>query len=366
MGRVPAGSLAELLRPFWASRVMHGEPLFFHRREGEDRELPWARLLFPPEECLRLESSDGQVVYQADRDYVLEGDVVRLTRESRIAFKTRAEMYPPADSALPSYPHLRGDPGTHLIFGESGLFHRLQVAVTYTHADGGWHGPVPAYAGASLERTAARLRAGKKLKLWVSGDSISVGGDVSGFMKLPPLLPPFPELVALGLEAACDAEVALEKCAGGGWTSGDGLERAGEVADVRPDLAFIAYGMNDCDEENPSLLANVQGIMSAVRASNPEAEFVLVAPMLPNPEWHFPRMENFPAFRESLAGLCGPGVALADVTSTWAELLKRKSFHDLTGNGVNHPNDFGHRVYAQVILSLLLPPEKLPRAGGEA
>ncbi|MCA9060384.1 MAG: hypothetical protein KDA85_17865, partial [Planctomycetaceae bacterium] len=30
---------------------------------------------------------------------------------------------------------------------------------------------------------------------------------------------------------------------------------------------------------------------------------------------------------------------------------------DLTGNGVNHPNDFGHRVYAQVLASLLLHPD---------
>ena len=32
---------------------------------------------------------------------------------------------------------------------------------------------------------------------------------------------------------------------------------------------------------------------------------------------------------------------------------------DLTGNGVNHPNDFGHRVYAQVLSTLLVPgPER--------
>jgi hypothetical protein len=26
---------------------------------------------------------------------------------------------------------------------------------------------------------------------------------------------------------------------------------------------------------------------------------------------------------------------------------------DLTGNGLNHPNDFGHRLYAQAILEYL-------------
>ncbi|MEC8800536.1 MAG: hypothetical protein VXX55_07230 [Planctomycetota bacterium] len=32
-----------------------------------------------------------------------------------------------------------------------------------------------------------------------------------------------------------------------------------------------------------------------------------------------------------------------------------KKTWDLTGNGVNHPNDFGHRVYAQVRCELLKP-----------
>ena len=47
---------------------------------------------------------------------------------------------------------------------------------------------------------------------------------------------------------------------------------------------------------------------------------------------------------------------MADLTTLWGELLERKRDCDLTGNGVNHPNDFGHRVYAQAILGLLIGP----------
>jgi deoxyinosine 3'endonuclease (endonuclease V) len=42
------------------------------------------------------------------------------------------------------------------------------------------------------------------------------------------------------------------------------------------------------------------------------------------------------------------------VTSVWEGLLKRKKHLDVTGNGVNHPNDFGHRLYAQVLAALLI------------
>jgi hypothetical protein len=46
------------------------------------------------------------------------------------------------------------------------------------------------------------------------------------------------------------------------------------------------------------------------------------------------------------------GIAVADVTSLWTKALERKTFYDLTGNGVNHPNDFGHRLYAHVLIEL--------------
>ena len=50
-----------------------------------------------------------------------------------------------------------------------------------------------------------------------------------------------------------------------------------------------------------------------------------------------------------------PAFELADLTAVWSEMLERKKDWDLTGNGVNHPNDFGHRVYAQVRCELLKP-----------
>ncbi len=66
--------------------------------------------------------------------------------------------------------------------------------------------------------------------------------------------------------------------------------------------------------------------------------------------------EMFPKYRDALASLCGDGIVLADLTAIWTEMLKRKRDCDLTGNGVNHPSDFGHRLYAQVILALLVDP----------
>ena len=115
--------------------------------------------------------------------------------------------------------------------------------------------------------------------------------------------------------------------------------------------------MND-SARRPALeyQANILAIIEKVSKARPETEFILVASMLGNRDWTALQHSLFPQYRDALAKLCRPGVALADMTSVWTEVLKDKQDRDLTGNGVNHPNDFGHRLYAQVLSALLVPP----------
>ena len=47
------------------------------------------------------------------------------------------------------------------------------------------------------------------------------------------------------------------------------------------------------------------------------------------------------------------GVALADVTTLHKEYLAVKNYRDMTGNNVNHPNDFLMRLYAQTIVKTI-------------
>jgi hypothetical protein len=94
--------------------------------------------------------------------------------------------------------------------------------------------------------------------------------------------------------------------------------------------------------------------VARIREKLPESEVILVATMLGNDEWiHTPR-EMFNRYRDELKSLIAPGVALVDMTAVWEEQLQAKEMFDLTGNGLNHPNDFGHRLYAQGVLELIL------------
>src|SRR5690606_25154293 len=104
--------------------------------------------------------------------------------------------------------------------------------------------------------------------------------------------------------------------------------------------------------------ANIEQVMARIRERRPDVEFILVATMLGNADWVRLDQKLFPQYRDALESLCGPGVALADLTSVWSEFLNVKRDWDQTGNGVNHPNDWGHRVYAQVLASLLMPNER--------
>ncbi len=75
---------------------------------------------------------------------------------------------------------------------------------------------------------------------------------------------------------------------------------------------------------------------------NPDAEFILVASSLPNPLWDHGHGEILKQYEQGLIKLAQKWkgkVAVADLTKLWEDVLIRKSYYDLTGNGVNHPND---------------------------
>ena len=124
-----------------------------------------------------------------------------------------------------------------------------------------------------------------------------------------------------------------------------------------PDLLVIAYGMNNFFRmPAEEFIDRMRTLISECRAVNPGTEYLLVSSMSGNPNWtptapgpdalYAERMRGFAAGQER-------SVALADVHKVWCKFLERKDFYDLTGNGVNHPNDYGHRIYASVVLELL-------------
>jgi lysophospholipase L1-like esterase len=257
--------------------------------------------------------------------------------------------------------HNTGDPETHVLFDNGHWFHDQQIEVTYERAATDWTGPVPRFEATRLPRTFAKLKAKQKLTIGVSGDSITYGLNASGLVGAAPFTPIYPELVAAQLRETFQTEISLINRAVGGWNINNGLSDLDKLIEQKPDLVIVAYGMNDVGYRDPEKYkSGTAKLIERLRAANPDIEVILVATMLGNDQWRHTPREMFPLYLEALKSIADPqgkpaaGVALADLTSLWTEMLKRKRDCDLTGNGVNHPSDFGHRVYASAVLSLLV------------
>jgi lysophospholipase L1-like esterase len=358
-GDSKAQFIATALSPFW-NAIEVREPFFFIQGTHGQRPKGW--LLFKPKEVISVRSATQEKTFDAGQDYKIDltTGAIELLEGSNIPATDIAHLYPLMTSNLPKIGRQGGDGKHGIFFGGAAEYHQLQVEVTYRCQPGQWKGPTPKYAGDSLPKTKAKLRAKEPVTVMLCGDSISAGANASLMTKVPPECPAYGELTCLALEKHFGGKVKFINHAVGGWTSGNGLDQAKKdhIGRAKPDLVIIAFGMNDVFQRNKDVYqANIRNIMETIRADAPDAEFIVVASMLGNAEWGMP-MEQFPLYRDALVKLCGPGVVLADMTSMWESLLERKTFYDLTGNGVNHPNDFGHCVYAQTLCSLLIAPTK--------
>lgn len=344
-----------LKTPFWESSVVHGESLFFVQETAEQR--PWANLLLTPVRIIKVSSANGRQTFEEGQDFQVNFALGRLELPagSRIPFVRSEELFPPSDSAR-GISHMAGNPERKVLFDNQRWFHDQQVEVTYSSSEQ-WQGYRPEFAEDSLRRTREKLCNGEPLTIAVTGDSITYGLNASKLGGGEPHMPAYPDLVASGLEASYRSEVNLVNNAVSGWRLEQGLEHLDGLLASKPDLMIIAFGMNhfgsrDADGFKRSLVA----MLDRIRDADNSIEVILVAPMHGNRDWVHTPADQFGVHRDVLASFVGPKIALADLTTLWGQMLEKKRFVDLTGNGVNHPNDFGHRIYASVILGLLSQP----------
>ena len=344
----------DLVRPFWEGNVVEGESVLFIKDPETDEAK--ASLLFPVLQVLAVRNSAGDVTYENGRDFVWKpaSREIVLPAGSRIESRSPQELRRPANSQKYQLTHRDGK--GEIFFGAILEYADMQTCITYRHAPGLWKSAVPKFDPQALPRSVHKLQNKQPLSVVVLGDSISAGLNASGIVKGTPFQPAYPELLQLALAARFQGNVDLKNFSIGGTDTKWGLTQIDKIVEARPDLVILAFGMNDSAARPASeYQANIQSMVAKTREKLHAAEFILVASMLGNRNWTQLRHESFVEYRDALAKLCGPGVALADLTSIWTGFLELKQDWDQTGNGVNHPNDFGHRVYAQVLATLLVP-----------
>lgn len=268
-----------------------------------------------------------------------------------------------ADSLLAGFGRLHGRGNDERERGNVGLV----SAVTYTHS-GKSPLSVPEDKSERFSLLREKLSKGDPVKAVYYGDSITYGWGSTALAEVDraPRCPGYCDLAMDYLESKYGSEISRVNLSKSGETSAWAKEYANykKVCDENPDLVILAFGMNDgVVTEGSAFVANIKNIVKNIRARCPDAEIAVVTSMLPNEKVGYQQgtcLRNYHAVYPGLLAEAEEkweGVGVADVTAAHTEILARKKFQDTTSSNTNHPNDFMHRIYAQVLLRTLLGEE---------
>ena len=348
-------SLETWLRPVWHTREMYNETVLF---VGEEDEAP---LLYRPSEIRSVRSYGLNVEYTEGKDYILTGEgKIRRLRGSAIPYFETDEYYRKEPDSVPVAVFGKYAAGfqenRYIKYGEKDTFTSRQIAVTYAH-DCVWEGSIPEDKSDRAGKFLKKLEGEKAAKIVFYGDSITAGCNASGTEyggNTLPYTPSYAQMVASSLEDKYASKIECVNTSLGGANTEWGLENVEKnVISHAPDLVVIAFGMNDADLTVAKYKRMISEMIDKIHAADPDCAVVAVATSVPNneTEWFYGNQKEYVAGLKALEREEKYDfVAVADMTAMHLDLLKAKRFRDMTGNNVNHPNDFLARVYAQVVL----------------
>ena len=343
-------TLDQMLKPIWDTDIVYGESFTMYKDKNGEIS---AKFLYEPAEIIEVRSATLETLYEEGKDYYLKDGKIFLTENTTIPFMEYDDIFLKEELEGKCFPY----PDGYLFFTEGHFFHDRQIAVTYRPKNPVWNGYIPEYKGELLKRTINRLEKDKKLNIVLFGDSISVGANASGFTGAAPYQPMFIELLVENLKKTYGAEVTYKNPSVGGKCSSWGMSVLDEaVIAENPDLVILAFGMNG-GHPTDVFDEHIKNMVDRIKEANPDTDIILVASSTPNPIltdnrarfWSFQHL-----YGESLKKFEKEGIALVDIGAIQKEILKNKRFIDITGNNVNHPNDFFIRVHAQALSTLLI------------
>lgn len=380
-----AFDLNTYMTPIWDGRVVYNETVMFVGMNDK------ASLLYTPDEILSVTSYDLKTTYEKGKDYdVVDGQLVLLegTRIPVISFDKYYFEQPVPN--MPAQLEVKVDGKRYYVYwGEGTVMTQWQVAVTYVH-DQYWEGFVPETSD-QFAKLIAKMEAGEDVTMMFYGDSITFGASSSAGANVSPYMPPYTQLFTQYLAQkygytikyvnsrltgtapvpatdtvfGTNGTITYINTAVGGWTSADGFNNFEQyvtpfVNEYGCDFFLLAFGMNDAGNSPKNEQKAIKKIADELYALKPEAEMLLVATMIPNPEatngW-YGNQHRFETVFESLAKSYveeGKSCAVAKMTSMSQRILENKRFRDHTGNNINHPNDFLGRLYAQVVFETVI------------
>lgn len=345
----PVYSFEHIMQPVWRTDTVWFESLTMVEEDGAIS----APLLYEPEQILAVQRADLTRRFEAGVDYEYRDGRLWLTPGSRIFYFPHDKMFLEEEVPGQCFPMERG----YLLFSEGHFFHDRQIAVTYRCKNCSWPGEIPRFLGGNLHKTVEKLKKRQPVKLVLYGDSISEGYNTSGMTATSPFLPVWGRLVAEQLQRHYGGQVRFKNPSLAGMDALWGARNVENlVCNEDPDLVIVAFGANDGIAGQP-FYDRMAALIQPIRQRCPQAEILLVATMVPNPLLTSPKARFYNQQMHQAAELekfVGDGIGLVDMHRVQQALMTRKRFVDMTGNNVNHPNDFMARVYAQAVSAALI------------
>jgi lysophospholipase L1-like esterase len=350
--------------------------------------------LYAPTEIISIKDYRLRETYVEGIDFLIEGNKIKRTLNSKMPFLKPEEYWVdeeaknantvdninfqlvPEGSKGPLEFGLTGQ--RYLKVRENILPEFSQCVISYRHND-----PFPTNGfypqSKGIESFINKLKTDKKASIVFYGDSITEGWTASGHKwewSIEPEMSSWVHMVEDYLEAKYDAEIDVTNEAIGGWTTSQGLanydikmdgsvphRHSHESTDrthekLNPDLLVLGFGMNDWTLDPTAYRTLIAKIVAKYYAANPNGNVILISSMPANVDTEIEGNQKYFEKELELVAHNYEGTLVAPVYSTYQQLFAMgKNSRDILSNNVNHPNDFGVRVYAQVVLKTLLGSE---------
>lgn len=313
------------------SQLVYGEP-FFASSLYDDEYI--YRTAFPINRVIKVYSSNG-ITFKENKDYIVTKLGISITSDSSIKKAPIGYTDDISDDDLKNY-------GVK----NSTEVQNYQYYIAYEKNE--------IYEPKHFGKITYKC---KECAVTFFGDSITLGANAS-YIYSEPHQPPYVDIVMDYMaNKHRNIKWSYRNTGVGGWSTNNAASAyPWRVNDKKADIIMLGFGMNDGGSVSPSQYKkNLSKVIIGVRKENPNVPIVLIGSTRANPKAKIQYEEFVTQYRIVLAELAREykNVAFADVTDAWDFLRKNKSYYDLTGNGLNHPNDFGHRVIANVVISTL-------------
>ena len=349
--------------PYWKTGCIHNETVLC----VQDGNGICGELQYVPQRILSVTDYALQTPFCEGSDYFVSDRTLYLPQGSRIPW-VKADVFegniPPPYRKRDTIEDEKSDvvqfaPG--VLWTESALLHGNQICVTYlVKPEDTDSVPFGAY-GAVAPRFTQKVKRGEAVKISVLGDSVAEGCSASGHFAYAPFQPDWTEMFARSLRAFAGCAVHTENFAVGGKDAQWGAEQKQieDCARQKPDVLFLHFGINDSGRfDTDTFQKNIAKIYIGVKDVSPDTETVFIKAAMANPLCY--SEQRFAEYWRTMDALAAaePDFYTVDMFGWSVALIRRKKYTDISGNGVNHPNDFASRLYTGTLIHTFIPPEK--------